>query len=104
MSSFSLLNNPYTVLDNEMPKKQTNHDDHSGAKTMYNVVTGKDRVDCGLSPAQDGGLNTTTTSTTFYGNCHNCKYRAHSQRQCPLRKCTICGSFGHAASICHSNH
>jgi hypothetical protein len=102
MSAFSLLlSNPYAILENEIPKKQTNKD-RSNAKIMYNVVTGKDLVSSELSPAQEGGLNTTTTSTTLYGNCYICKYKSHFQRQCPLSKCTICGSFGHAASICQS--
>jgi hypothetical protein len=100
MSSFSLLNNPYAVLAHEPLKKKMQ--EGATAKIMYNVVTGKDRIDCELSPASAGGLHSATTSTAFYGNCHNCKYRAHSQRQCPLRRCTICGVFGHAASICQN--
>jgi len=98
-----LLSNPYAVLGNDPPPTKPVTGEKTNAKLLYNVVLGEERVECGAGEVPVESYMSSTTSTTFYGNCHNCKYRAHSQRQCPLRRCTKCGSFGHAASICGIN-
>lgn len=69
------------------------------ASMTYRVDIGNDRMTSELAPVQTNG-EWTTTSTTFYGKCHNCNYSAHSQKYCPLSKCVKCDSFGHTASAC----
>jgi hypothetical protein len=92
MTSLDFVLNQYAVLADPPDPPQKLH------KMVYRVDIGNDRVMSELTPVHSGEW--TTTSTTFYGKCHNCNYSAHSQKQCPLSKCTHCGSFGHTASIC----
>ena len=90
--------NPFSLLEPENETKQK-VDQH---KVMYTVEKGKECARGDVVPAQfDMERGWCPTSTTFYGTCHNCKYRSHSQRKCPLRKCAKCGVFGHAASVCN---
>lgn len=94
---FEFKNNQYAVLSDAPEKALPSPARH---RMMYRVDVGNDRVCTELTPAQ--GNEWATTSTTFYGKCHNCNYSAHSQKQCPLSKCAFCGAFGHAVSICPS--
>ena len=72
-------------------------------KAVYSIDIGKDKIKMTLAPLDPAPANWTTTSTAFYGRCHNCGYRAHSHKQCPLRRCSRCGRFGHARALCTDN-
>jgi hypothetical protein len=91
--------NPFELLrsEHEKPSKVA---EVSPATMLYNVEVGSECVDGGVFPAQMDTGGWCPTSTTFFGSCHNCKYKSHSQRMCPIRKCAKCGLFGHAASVC----
>jgi hypothetical protein len=43
------------------------------------------------------------TSATFYGRCFQCNYTSHSQKHCPLRYCTQCGTYGHSEVVCNKD-
>ena len=94
-----LQNNPFAVL-------ATMHDPPPRPKhtaNFYNVQLGKERIvldgaaGAGAVDARDPGTTPlhTNSSTAFYAQCFNCHYRAHSAKQCPLRRCSTCGVFGH---------
>lgn len=38
----------------------------------------------------------------FRATCCECGNNSHSHNHCPLRKCTICGKFGHSERVCYS--
>lgn len=96
-----LHNNRFAVLAtlHDPPHKRQSVVD---TRVLYHVHLGKDNI---VSPhvvpaAMDAmGTNFATTST-FFGQCYNCHYRAHSQKHCPLRQCTRCGFFGHSDFLC----
>ena len=91
---FVFGNNQYAVLSSEPDKIIP----PPPSKMVYRVDIGSDTRVSELAPMHTHAWP--STSTTFYGKCHNCNYSAHSQKQCPLSKCTQCGAFGHTASIC----
>jgi hypothetical protein len=74
-------------------------------QTLYNIKLGKDNiVTDGMLGAH--GVDGTSISETyssapsFFGQCYNCHYRAHSQKHCPLQQCGRCGKFGHSTNVC----
>ena len=38
--------------------------------------------------------------TFFTGQCFKCGCWRHTQLECPLSQCKICGKYGHDARIC----
>ena len=97
-----LRNNRFAVLAtmDYPPRKQKHVVD---TRVHYNVQLGKEHIMTDVLPA--GGdvccmYTTSTSTTTFYGQCYNCHYRAHSQKHCPLSRCSRCGDFGHSDLIC----
>lgn len=92
-----LQSNRYAVLAtmHDPPRKLKE------SRVLYTIHPGKQLITVNAAPVS-AQADTDTLSTTFFGHCHTCHYRAHSQKHCPLRRCLRCGVFGHAASVCPS--
>lgn len=85
-------NNRFAVLMSE--------DEEAGdsKKSVYVLISGSQDID---RMYNNTIANTTNDpNITFFGSCFDCKYRSHSLKFCPLRRCATCGQFGHSETVC----
>lgn len=97
-----LSENQFAVLSPDHHQQQR-HQHITGRHTnkhqiRYTIRVGDERINPHSHPSP---LSSTMNMTPFfYGVCHNCGYKAHSQKQCPLKRCSLCNKYGHTAIIC----
>lgn len=91
-----LLNNRFAVLATHDATRPQVHPD----RCLYHLQPGKERMVGHVVP---NIVPMTGVTATFFGQCYNCHYQAHSQKHCPLRYCSRCNSFGHSSIVCPTN-
>jgi hypothetical protein len=100
-----LRNNRFAVLatmHDPPPRKPKKMAD---ARLFYNIKLGEEtiRLDGVVGVGSAAVSNTTVSSTpSFFGQCYNCRYKAHLQKHCPLQQCGRCGKFGHGTHLCQA--